>query len=384
MLLSYKFRLYPTRIQAAALDLLLGSLCDLYNAALQQRIEAYRRQGRTLRYADQAAELKAVRAADERLAGFSFSTEQQVLRRLDKAFAAFFRRLKKGGKAGFPRFRAKSMFDSAEMRVGDGLTLKRSRRIGVTGIPGAIKVKWHRPLPVTARLGAAVLSRSCGRWFVCFQIELPDAGATASLPHRQGFAPVGIDLGLSALVALSTGETIPTPPITKNAAAALRRRQRKLSRAKRGSRGRTIARRSLARLQAKLAAKRRDGLHKLSCDLTRRFSHLALEDLNIKGMAGGLLAKAVHNAAWAMLAGMVRYKAERAGGVAVFVDPRGTSRICPACGAVAAKTLAMRVHSCACGCVLDRDVAAAREILRRADFHRHGTCRGTPSQRVAA
>jgi putative transposase len=131
MLLSYKFRLYPTRIQAAALDLLLGSLCDLYNAALQQRIEAYRRQGRTLRYADQAAELKAVRAADERLAGFSFSTEQQVLRRLDKAFAAFFRRLKKGGKAGFPRFRAKSMFDSAEMRVSDGLTLKRSRRIGV-------------------------------------------------------------------------------------------------------------------------------------------------------------------------------------------------------------------------------------------------------------
>jgi putative transposase len=77
-------------------------------------------------------------------------------------------------------------------------------------------VKWHRPLPVNARLGAAVLSRSCGRWFVCFQVELPDAGTTATLPHRQGFAPVGIDLGLSALVALSTGETIPTPPITKN------------------------------------------------------------------------------------------------------------------------------------------------------------------------
>lgn len=378
MLLSYKFRIYPTRAQVAALDVMLGGLCDLYNAALQQRIEAYRRQGRTLRYVDQAAELKAVRAADERLTKISFSSEQQVLRRLDRAFAAFFRRLKKGGKAGYPRFRAKSMFDSAEMRVGDGLTVRKSKRLRVTGIPGEIKVRWHRPLPAGAKPGAAALSRSRDKWFVCFYVEPPDAEA------RQDFAPVGIDLGLSSLVALSTGETIATRQITRDAAAALRRRQRKLARAKRGSRGRKVARRLLASFQAKIGAKRRDGLHKLSCDLTRRFSHLAMEDLSIKGMARGMLAKAVHNAAWATLAGMMRYKAERAGGVTVFVDPRGTSRTCPDCGSVAAKTLGMRVHSCECGCVLDRDVAAAREILRRANINRHGTCRGTPSQRVAA
>lgn len=378
MILSYKFRLYPNRAQAAALDGMLVAFCDLYNAALQQRIEAYRRQGRTLRYADQAAELKAVRAADGRLAGLSFSAEQQVLRRLDKAFAAFFRRLKKGSKAGFPRFRAKSMFDSSEMRVGDGLTLRKSKRLGVVGIPGEIKVKWHRPLPENAKLGAAVLSRSCDRWFVCFQVELPD------VEPRQDFAPVGIDLGLSALVALSTGETIPTLQITRNAAAALRRRQRKLARAKRGSRGRKIARRSVARFQAKIAAKRRDGLHKLSCELTRRFSHLAMEDLNVKGLARGMLAKAVHNAAWSTLAGMIRYKVERTGGVVVLVDPRGTSQTCPECGLVAAKALAERIHRCECGCVLDRDVAAAYVILRRAGFQGPGTGLGTPSQRVAA
>ena len=89
MLRSFKYRLYPTKAQGEALTGMLGALCDLYNAALQQRIEAYRRRGVTLRYGQQASELKAVRIADERLAGYSFSAEQQVLRRLEKAFAAF-------------------------------------------------------------------------------------------------------------------------------------------------------------------------------------------------------------------------------------------------------------------------------------------------------
>jgi putative transposase len=105
--------------------------------------------------------------------------------------------------------------------------------------------------------------------------------------------------------------------------------------------------------------------------------------LNTKGLARGMLAKSVHNAAWAQLVGMIRYKAEWAGGGIVLVDPRGTSRTCPECGTVAAKTLAQRGHHCECGCALDRDVAVAREILRRADF-RPGTGLGAPSERAAA
>src|SRR5215469_3817892 len=87
MLRSYKYRLYPTRSQAVALNGMPGAFCELYNAGLQQRIEAYQRQRKNLRYIDQANELKAVRLADERLAGYSYSAEQQILRRLDKAFA---------------------------------------------------------------------------------------------------------------------------------------------------------------------------------------------------------------------------------------------------------------------------------------------------------
>lgn len=376
MILSYKYRVRPNRAQSAVLDTMLDAFRDLYNAGLQQRIEAYRRQGKVLCFAGQCAELKAVRSADERLAGFSFCAEQQVLRRLDKAFAGYFRRLKAGQKPGFPRFRSRSRWHAADFRVGNGLTLRKSRRLAIIGVPGEIKVRWHRPLPAKPKV--AVLTRQAGKWYVVFAVEMPEA------EPRADFAPVGIDLGLSSLVALSTGETIPTPQWTKSAAKGLRRRQRALARCRPRSNTRAKRKAALARYQAKVAARRRDHLHKLSRDLTRRFSHIAMEDLNIKGLASGMLAKSVRNAAWGTLAGMIAYKAAKAGGQVALVDPRGTSRTCPECGTVAAKTLAEREHRCECGCVLDRDVAAAREILRRAGWIGHGPCPGAPSERVAA
>jgi len=379
MLRSYKFRLYTTATQDAALTDMLGAMCDLYNAGLQQRIEAYQRRGISLRYANQAAELKAVRAADDCLAGYSFSAEQQVLRRLDKAFSAFFGRVKRGGKAGFPRFRAKARFDSADFRVGDGLTIRKSKRLGIVGIPGEIKVRWRRDLPIGAKIGAAVISRSCGKWYVCFQITLADAE-----PVEREFAPIGIDLGLTSLIALSSGETIATPQHTRLAAKRQRRLQRSLARCKRGSKRRQKARIRLARHNAKTANQRRDFSHKLSAELVDRYSHIAMERLNIKGLAAGMLAKSVHNAAWNQLVQHVAYKAANAGGVVVLVDPRGTSQTCPECGAIRRKTLAERMHRCLdCGVVLDRDVAAAQIVLLRAKFG-PGTGLQTPSLRNAA
>lgn len=378
MLLSYKFRLFTTTPQGAALTGMLGAFCDLYNAGLQQRIEAYQRRGISLRYGNQAAELKAVRAADERLAGYSFSAEQQVLRRLDKTFAAFFGRIKRGAKPGFPRFRAKARFDSAEFRVGDGLTIRKSERIGVVGIPGEIKVKWHRSLPIDAKVGAAVVSRKAGKWYVCFQIGLPDVA-----PIERPFTPVGIDLGLTSLVALSTGEVVPTPQHTKNAAKALRRAQRAVARKRTHSKRQRKAKLRVARLSAHTANQRRDHSHKFSRSLVDRFSHIAMEDLNIKGLAGGMLAKSVHNAAWNQLVQHISYKAECAGSVVTLVDPRGTSQTCPECGLIRRKALADRIHHCECGAVLDRDVAAARIVLMRAGFP-GGTPGQAPSQRIAA
>ena len=375
---SYKYRLYPTPAQSAALEAMLGAFCDLYNAALQQRIEAWQRQGLRLRYLDQAKELKDVRAADERLARYSFSAEQQVLRRLEQTYAAFFRRLKRGSRAGFPRFRSKSRFDSAACRVGDGLTLRPSGRVRLVGIPGEIKLKWHRPLPAGAAVPSAVIGRQAGRWYVCFQINL----AAPEAPVHGGTG-VRLDLGLTWLYALSDGTREATPPWTRRAAKGLRRRQRALARCRRGSKRRAKARTRLARYARSAAARRRDHLHKCSRALIEHHALIALEHLRVDALARSMLARSVHNASWAQFTAMLVYKAEEAGTELVFVDPRGTSKECSGCRASVPKTLAQRTHRCtACGLVLDRDVNAARNILARAK--RPGAGLRTPSQRVAA
>lgn len=208
-----------------------------------------------------------------------------------------------------------------------------------------------------------MVSRSCGKWSVWFQIEVPDVAA----PERP-VAPVGIDLGLTSLVALSTGETVQTPQNTAKAAKALRRAQRAVARKKRHSHRQRKAQLRGAQLSARVAAQRRDFSHQLSRSLVDRFTHLAFEDLNITGLARGMLAKSVHNAAWNTLVQHVQYKAACAGSVVGLVDPRGTSQTCSQCHAVAAKTLAQRQHRCDCGCALDRGVAAAQIVLQRASF----------------
>lgn len=368
--LSYKYRIEPNRTQAAALDAMLADLCQLYNAALEQRIAAWQRRRVSVSYKMQADELKDVRCAAPDFARWSFSAEQQVLRRLAKTFKAFFAR-----GHGFPRFRARARYHAADFRVGDGLTLRKSGRIGVVGVPGEIKVRWHRDLP--RKPASAILTRQAGKWYVVLHVEV-------AAVNRAGPDSVGIDFGLSSLVALSNGETVARPGWTKAAAKGLRRRQRALARCKRGSKGRAKRKAALARFQARIANRRRDHLHKLSRDLVDRFGRIAIEDLNVKGLARSALAKHVADASWAQLTAMLDYKAARAGVEVAHVDPRGTSQTCPKCGTVAAKTLAEREHRCECGCRLDRDVAAAMVVHFRAFGFWPGMGLGQSSERVAA
>jgi len=371
LILSFKTRVYPNRAQSEALCSMLRDFCGLYNAGLQQRIEAYRRARVSLNFWMQTKELKAVRDADADLARWSFTAEQQVLRRLDKSFKAFFGR----GARGFPRFRASARYHAAEFRVGDGLTLRKSGKIGFVGVPGEVKVKWHRSLASEPK--SAILTRQNGKWFVVFHVEITDV-------DRRVGASVGIDLGLTTLAALSTGETIDRPNWTKRAAKGLRRRQRALARCKRGSKRWAKVRSRLAVYQGKIARRRADNLHKVSASLVSRFAKIGVEDLNIKGLAHSMLAKHVNDAAWAQLVSMLDYKAAKAGGLLVKVDPRGTSQTCPECGTIKAKTLAERMHSCECGCVLDRDVAAAMVVHFRAFGFWPGAGLKTPSKRIAA
>ncbi|MCW6511529.1 RNA-guided endonuclease InsQ/TnpB family protein [Lichenifustis flavocetrariae] len=368
---SYKFRIRPNRAQSLALDAMLRDFCGLYNACLQQRIEAYERRRVSLRYSNQASELKACRTDDpDGLGRWSFSALQQVLRRVDQTYAAFFKR-----KRGFPRFRASARYHAATFRVGDGMTIKKDRRIGIVGIPGAIKVRWHRDMLKGAKLGTGILTRQNGKWFVVFSVE-------AGFAEACGTGDIGIDFGLNSLIATSDGETVEAPRFARKAQAAQRRRQRALARCKRGSKRRLKAKHRLAVGSAKIANQRRDFAHKLSRSLVNRYKRIAFEDLNLTGLKRGMLARSIHDAAWSQIVQFTQYKAESADTEVKMVDPRGTSQTCPMCGIIQAKTLKIRVHRCECGAVLDRDVAAGMIVKQRAFGPGHGL--RTPSQRVAA
>src|SRR5215831_4260884 len=161
---TYRYRLYPTAPQATALEAQLGEACRLYNAALQERRDAYQRCGVSLHYYDQANQLKAIRAEGAcELANFSAC--QDVLRRVEKTFKAFFRRVKNGEKAGYPRFKSRRRFDSYTFpSYGDGCRLTDAR-LYLQGV-GHIKVKLHRP--VDGVIKTITVKRECGKWYACF------------------------------------------------------------------------------------------------------------------------------------------------------------------------------------------------------------------------
>jgi putative transposase len=352
-MLTYRMRLLPSKAQHARLQAALDHTRDLYNAALEERISYYRRTGKTRSYYEQTHALAELRA-DPAWALYSVSMQRWPLARLDNAYGAFFRRVKSGGLAGFPRFRSGHWFKSFGFADRWGWKFQDGR-LKMKGI-GAIRVHAHR-LMSSAPLSCAV-KREGKNWYALLTV-------TAQRAAKRSAPAVGVDLGLSNLAALSTGEIIQNPRAYVRAQKELRRRQRAAARCSRGSSGRRKARDRAAAAHAKMRRVRDTYLHQVSADLTRRFGLIAVEALNVKGLARSHLAKPVNDAAWAKLVNFIRYKAEKAGAELIEVNPNHTSQTCPDCGVIKAKTLAERIHRCECGCVLDRDVAAAKVILHR-------------------
>ena len=351
---TYKYRLYPTDAQQQALAAQLGEACRLYNAALQERRDAYKRCGVSLHYYDQANQLKAIRGEGTcELANFSAC--QDVLRRVDKTFKAFFRRVKAGQKAGYPRFKSQRRFDSYTFpSYGDGCRLIEAK-LYLQGI-GHIKVKLHRP--VDGAIKTVTAKRDCGKWYVCFSVEY------AATPLPETVSRTGIDVGLTAFVTLSDGATIESPRHYKQSQAKLRLAQRRVARRHRGGHNRRKAVALLQKAHAKVKNQRTDFQHKVARQLVNTYGMIAVEDLNIKGLASGMLAKSVHDASWSSFLDKLTYKAVEAGRQVLHVDARGTSQAC-LCGAEGRKTLSQRWHHCeACGLSAARDHVSAQLILR--------------------
>jgi len=352
---AYQYRLYPNQAQVRFLENQLHEACELYNAALQERRDAWKVCRKSIHYYDQAKQLKPMR--EEGLLGLAnFSCCQDVLRRLDKTFAAFFARIQRGEKAGFPRFKPGSRYDTLTFpSYNDGCKLI-DRTVRIQGV-GVIKIKLHRPVAGTIK--TVSIQRKAGRWFVIFSVE----GAAQPLPISN--QTIGIDLGLTTFAALSDGSAIDNPRLYREAQRRLRVAQRRVARrTNKGSHRRRKAVTILARQHTHVQNQRNDFHHKISRTLVNHYGVIAVEGLNIKGMASGMLAKSVNDVGWGSFLNKLAYRAESAGRVFIKVDPRSTSQTC-ICGQRAPKTLSQRWHSCpSCGLSQGRDHVSAQVILR--------------------
>lgn len=358
MLRSYRYRLVPTKAQERSLITWIHLTREIYNAGLQERRDAWGKQKVHVSVFDQIKQLPGVRAARPEFEAVPSVVQRGALRRLDRAFAGFFRRCRTGGAPGFPRFKGRDQFSSILI---DDLDQKNpivagGKRVKIPML-GKVKLHMHRAIEGTPKAMRLTVDAG-GRWFVtfaCVDVQSRPLPATGRV--------IGVDLGLTTFAATSDGEMFINPRHERTARIATERAQRRVSRRKRGSKRRHAARVLYAKQRAHVAAVRREHHIQVARSLVSKYDVICVEALNVKGLARSRLAKSVNDAGWGSFLHWLRVKAESAGREVVEVDPRGTSQTCPDCGTVAKKTLAERVHRCSCGLVCDRDVAAARVIL---------------------
>lgn len=339
----------PTKAQISAFEEILHDSQETYNAALEERIGAWKLQRKSISYNDQCAELTQLRA-DPQFAKIAVDIQREPLRRLDRAFKAFFRRLKAKQKPGFPRFRSRDRYDSFSF----GAPTVYEGKIKVPNL-GWFKFKAHQVLEGFAK--TATIKRVGKKWLVRLVCDIGEAPEKVAVSNA-----VGIDVGLTNFVTLSDGRSIDNPRWTRKHEARIAAANRLLARKQRRSRNRDRAREALRRAHQRAADARKNFCHHISKFLVESYDLIAFEKLNIKGMVRGALAKSILDAAWAQLLYCISYKAESAGRWAIPVNPRGTSIRCSGCGADVRKTLADRQHTCACGVSLDRDHNAALNI----------------------
>jgi putative transposase len=350
---AYKFRMYPNRQQEAQLDLNLETCRHLYNLALADRKYSYETEGISRTYEDQAAML-VVEKKDGNFTCVFSQVLQDVLRRLDKSFKAFFRRVKNGEKPGYPRFKGVGWYKSFTYpQVGFKLDCSKLTLSKI----GSIRIFKHRE--VEGKIKTCTIKKDLlGHWYAILVSEMED------VPQVEPKVAIGVDVGLKNMVALSDGTAIQYPRYYVQAEKKLAVAQRELSRKKKGSINLQVAKTRVAKLHQMIQNHRDEFLHQVSRKLVDSADLIVFENLNISGMLKNHhLAKHIQDHAWGKLIQFTQSKAAKAGKVVELVDARYTSQKCSQCGIIVPKTLAERVHRCPnCGLEMDRDINASLNI----------------------
>ncbi|HZU00157.1 MAG TPA: transposase [Ktedonobacteraceae bacterium] len=377
---AYKFRLSPTKKQVGKLEWMLRRCKELYNAALQERRDAYQMCGISVSYRMQADQLPAIKKLREEYSDIHSQVLQDVLKRLDKAFQAFFRRVMNGEKPGYPRFKSGDRYHSVTYPQG-GFEIIHGKTLHLSKI-GHIKIKVHREMK--GKIKTCTIKKEGEQWYAVLTCEYKHNPATTFHPSEE---ETGVDLGIKYFAMLSNGDSIPNPHHYRMEEEKIAAAHQKIHRRKKGSHRRHRAKKELSCLYRKVRNRRRDFHHKESRKLVKQYRVIVFEDLQIVNMTAtpkpeqdettgkylpngaavkAGLNKSILDAGWGSFVRLCTSKAAEAGGTVVKVPPHNTSQICHRCGTIVPKNLSERWHSCStCGEELDRDHNSALEVLHR-------------------
>jgi putative transposase len=389
---TYRYVLQPTTRQRAALEGLRRNQCELYNAALEERRGAWRWEQRSVSYVDQCRTLTGLREVRPDVLVHGVTVCRGTLKRLDRAFAAFYRRCLIGQTPGFPRFKPARRFDSVQWEDTSGWKLDVDRhRLRLLGI-GDVRVHLHRSTRGTPK--AITVAREGRRWWV--SVRCVDVPAEPLSPTGR---EIGIDAGIASLLTTSDGEHIENPRCGRRAAETLAKAQRALAAKRRGSNHRRRAVERVARAHRLVRNQRVNHAHQLSRRLVNDYDLIVHEDLHITNMVrrpkprpakdgsyepNGVSAKSglnrsILDAGWAQLLSMIAYKAESAGRQVIAVEARHTSQRCARCGHTAKenRVTQAKFKCVGCGHTDHADVNAAVNILRAGRAQQASACAGS-------
>ncbi|MDJ0800670.1 MAG: transposase [Calothrix sp. MO_167.B12] len=399
MLLTYQYKLNPTQQQVVTLDTWGELLRRHYNYALGQRLDWLNRTRSQIDrcslvlepigeiphkvdYYTQASDLKQTKELFPEYKNIYADCQQQNLIRLDKAWKRWLIPDKNGKRGGRPRFKKRGDICSFTFprvnsaKAGAHLTdniLKLSKI-------GEIEVILHRPIPLRGSavpdggnpqdrtaspdgfdIKQATILKKADGWYVSFSLE--DKTVPTALPINEIKTATGIDVGLEKFLTTADGQSIEVPQYYRKAQSVLARQQRKLARKTKGSKNYQKQVNKIARLHLHIARQRKEFHYQVAHWLVKSYDLIIFENLNIKGLARTRLAKSILDVAWSAFLQIMQAVAVKRGKHTKGVNPIRTSINCSGCGARVEKTLAVRVHNCSCGLVIDRDWNSAINLL---------------------
>jgi len=349
---TFKYRIYANKSTSAKMEKWISFCRQLYNLALEQRIQAYKTHQKSISKFQQMREVTELRRAFSDYNEINSSVLCNVIKRLDRAYSSFFRRIKLKEKAGFPRFKNVNRYNSITFR--DGWKLK-GKYLNITKV-GIFKIKLSRP--ILGDIQEVIIKKSNDKFYVSFCCKnVPQK----ILPKTNN--EIAIDVGCESFLTDSNNRKVINPRFFKQTQKKLTKLQQSFSRKKRFSNRRKKQKIIIAKKHQKIFNQRQDFHYKVANQLIKKYGVIYIEKLN-SWTSWRSLNRSMRDVAWFQFFDILRFKAEEAGRDVVEVPAKNTSKMCSACGEIVPKDLSCRIHSCSCGLKIDRDYNAALNILK--------------------